>query len=763
MNKSTVDNEQMKLYIENQNEILRELQKIFMENLDHHTDNLGRINNCFSYLHVNADSSTDSFVETKGRNFYTPVVEDLLMEMNRKEFDKNSDINCYRCRHFLNIPQNLFKTFDGISNCTKEYEDNLTFVQAVVWLKMRIKFIKDISTEQFYLAFHKQWNNNKEKGKGTQCYNLRSSFEVEGSINESINLATTFNANEENNIISDSEFECANTVNLVCNVNEKKEHGNKQYTKQYDKYFTKKANCSFMFDSESSESSCNNSNQNKDTSNQYIIPDSGSEYSSSSDIFKENEETHNKKEHKSLKGNYFVIKEPLEVISLTSSCSDFLQNIFLEGESGSSTNSDQESCSKHQQNVDHLQKDKFRQFLELNTKPITECIDGKDSNFSISCSIHTKQIDTINSPPEDSAYETYPLCGKTSPLQNKDIEFFTDQNVDITTPCQKTDITNNADSLEILSINSNLEDWYLDQDQESSSSSMKSFLEAKYQQNTCSQKVENWIESLKYVDEHESVDCTSVENVKKERKISCQLVSYTLDALNVNDTAFQAVKVILSIFRDEKIVEQYMRKRYWKDSLEAQAVNTILDFRDVFETENKSDICTYEILQTIRNVLDRSIENMELNKVTVSIHEMSIILELCTSMPICIETINYLIERVNSQESVLILLLNNKKANIYSIINQLHAIFYALSLCLQKYLLVFSNKTNGEFKEEIIPSVADLWKKQSKFESIVLEESIHTREQRWCAILNNFAAITIESFPQFAEKSRRMSNIIART
>lgn len=59
-----------------------------------------------------------------------------------------------------------------------------------------------------------------------------------------------------------------------------------------------------------------------------------------------------------------------------------------------------------------------------------------------------------------------------------------------------------------------------------------------------------------------------------------------------------------------------MKTRNWDGTLEAQAVNAILDFRDVYETENKTDVCTHEILRAVTNTLDRCIENTALNKVS---------------------------------------------------------------------------------------------------------------------------------------------------
>lgn len=81
-----------------------------------------------------------------------------------KNFEENNNTNCYRCKHFFNIPPNLSEIYDKISDCAEEYEADLNFVQAIVWLKSATSCMKDVSVEQFHLIFHKQWNNNLDTG-----------------------------------------------------------------------------------------------------------------------------------------------------------------------------------------------------------------------------------------------------------------------------------------------------------------------------------------------------------------------------------------------------------------------------------------------------------------------------------------------------------------------------------------------------------------------------------------------------------------------
>lgn len=106
-------------------------------------------------------------------------------------------------------------------------------------------------------------------------------------------------------------------------------------------------------------------------------------------------------------------------------------------------------------------------------------------------------------------------------------------------------------------------------------------------------------------------------------------------------------------------------------------------------------------------------------------------------------------------------MINNKKADIHSIINQLHIIFFSLTFCLQKYRLVFCNKETNQFEEDVVPSVVDLWKKQLNFKGVIVEDSRRTRERRWLMILSDFTLVAMENFVQFAKKSQKLVNLLS--
>lgn len=83
----------------------------------------------------------------------------------------------------------------------------------------------------------------------------------------------------------------------------------------------------------------------------------------------------------------------------------------------------------------------------------------------------------------------------------------------------------------------------------------------------------------------------------------------------MDDVVFESAKMILSVFQNERIGKLYMTKRCWKDTLEEQALNAILDFCDISEAKYKTNAYTQEIVQIVTNILDENIENIRLNKV----------------------------------------------------------------------------------------------------------------------------------------------------
>ncbi|XP_043260703.1 uncharacterized protein LOC122402172 [Colletes gigas] len=695
-----------------------------------------------------------------------------------RKFDENN-IDCYRCKHFLNIPQNLIEACEKISDYTEDYEADIAFIQAVVWLKSMTMSMKDISIEQFHLVFHKQWNST---GKDFECCNRGRISEVEERDRECLHSTNSHNVTPKRDILLGSYLEYANSINSVCNVKQNKkcslsQHHQQSNAKQNDEDFIKSWSDLSIFDSRTRERYCKKSfTENSTTLNNFVISESDTEYSSCSDIFKdsfENEDINKVVRNindKLLEGSDFDIKTSVEKFLLTSCDSNFSRKCYLKLKNDVAVSSGEDDSSD--ENCSNL----ALELITERTKVFNSHFSTKNLPFSV------KQDDNVTCAQKDSAYDTYLLSGDCSILQNEDV-ILSGEKIDNIISYPRENNGTDVQDLEFCTAYMTEKDRMSDKSQQSCLSSLKlSFhqkddegadlisiksceRDAKKHSEGCESSTENTgltgsCAKKRKLDCANETDCTHKENIKVEKMVPSKWLKFTLDALSTDNVAFQSVKVILSILQDERISRQYMRKRCWNDTLEAEAVNTILNFRDVYEAEKKSNACTHEILQTVTNILEKGIGNPELNKITILTHEISIALELCNSTKVCIETINYLITKLKSQEGILVSLMNGKKADVYGIVNQLHIIFYALTLCFQKYRLFFSTKDGNKFEDETIPPVVDLWKKQLKSKDMIVEDSVYKRERRWLMILDDFTVVVADNFTQFAEKSRQLVNIL---
>lgn len=103
----------------------------------------------------------------------------------------------------------------------------------------------------------------------------------------------------------------------------------------------------------------------------------------------------------------------------------------------------------------------------------------------------------------------------------------------------------------------------------------------------------------------------------------------------------------------------------------------------------------------------------------------------------------------------------NMQKTTYIIINQLHLVFYALNIVLQKYRTIIPNDQRSRSAEKIIPHVADLWKihyihKELEYTDLDLDAA----EKRWLNVLENSAIVFTKHFVQFAEKSLSLVHLL---
>jgi len=133
---------------------------------------------------------------------------------------------------------------------------------------------------------------------------------------------------------------------------------------------------------------------------------------------------------------------------------------------------------------------------------------------------------------------------------------------------------------------------------------------------------------------------------------------------------------------------------------------------------------------------------------------VQIILELCNSLSICVEIIDHLIEKLKSFQSALINV-TELQENTHAMINQLHLLFYALNISIQKYRIIVSRNQESRFTKNTMPHVVDLWKRNHRIddEFEYMNLNLNITEMLWLNALENFSAASIENYLQFAEKS----------
>lgn len=111
-----------------------------------------------------------------------------------------------------------------------------------------------------------------------------------------------------------------------------------------------------------------------------------------------------------------------------------------------------------------------------------------------------------------------------------------------------------------------------------------------------------------------------IEN--EDKMISADWLNFTLESLRIECLIIKSIEVILSTLCDKKTVEEYMIKErrrnmrnYWKDSLEEEAINTVLNMSDIFITEKKPNICIKVIMTAIIRTLNAMTMRPQLNQI----------------------------------------------------------------------------------------------------------------------------------------------------
>lgn len=105
-------------------------------------------------------------------------------------------------------------------------------------------------------------------------------------------------------------------------------------------------------------------------------------------------------------------------------------------------------------------------------------------------------------------------------------------------------------------------------------------------------------------------------------------------------------------------------------------------------------------------------------------------------------------------------MLKEKFIGFHNVVNKVHLVLYALSICLQKYMINIRNTENNN-KGNVVPAVLKLWHKQWNIDC-VYSEKINERSniKHWANSLETFAITYIDDIPLLAEKTRQLHRIL---
>ncbi|XP_070165741.1 putative leucine-rich repeat-containing protein DDB_G0290503 [Polyergus mexicanus] len=261
-------------------------------------------------------------------------------------------------------------------------------------------------------------------------------------------------------------------------------------------------------------------------------------------------------------------------------------------------------------------------------------------------------------------------------------------------------------------------------------------------------------------------DLAKKKKENRDEVISASWLDFTIELLNSEHVILTSVKVILSMLCDKKTAQEYVAHRCWKDSLEEQAVNAVLNIADVLRMEKKPDICAKQIEKTIIETLDEMLTSLQLNETFIWIYRIQIILKFCNLLSICIKTINYLIIMLETLQYVLINAANENGRTTEIEINQLHLVSYALDMALRTYRILVPRDKKSQSAENAIPYVADLWKMRYRIENEKLEDTsfdLDATEKKWINVFQKFTVASVKHLVQFTDISFSLYHILIST
>ncbi|KMQ92106.1 fgfr1 oncogene partner [Lasius niger] len=548
-----------------------------------------------------------------------------------------------RCKSLLEIPSNIFPPSNKrMPSFIGQCEVQVSFIQAIVWLKSVTACVPQISVEKLQQLFDKRCNirdnYNYDENKHTEDVHVKSPLTTFVNktplIREMLNDSERFITPSFKNIL---DFSNVISPSMIY----------KSYTDSED---IQNETFSFMSPLKDQNESVvelskpgtstgyvvTNQEKRKEFLPQpYIIPDSDEE--SLSDL--------NDRFEKSITVD--DLQEPLQNFEYEqASCKNFnkrVNNEIIEDESISSTLKNvADSSSKF---VSSARSQSIESISNWEYNSDNNCIISLTSQYNVTDNMETSDYDPNNftnyltQPSNINLFQMSPLISCVTPReQNNANNFQTDRvqsrtlhddyndddfkyQINDNSPCTRMSDT----AIENEKNDSAYSTWQIETLNYDAKITTKPITANKPDTNV--RHHYNLRPRKKKVIKHEEATASSkkrksesAKNLSEERKknkdevISASWLDFTVDLLNAEHIIHTSVKVILSTLCDKRTAQEYAIHGCWKDSLEEQGVNAVLNIVDILRMEKKPNICEKEIETTIIATLDEMMTCVQLNE-----------------------------------------------------------------------------------------------------------------------------------------------------
>ncbi|XP_050464186.1 uncharacterized protein LOC126858150 [Cataglyphis hispanica] len=674
------------------NMFFRKLQQVVEESRNDQINN-GQISQDRTLIHTNNKKKT------------LPEKDSTFVQTNICN-ESHNNYTC-RCKYFSEIPSNVFPPFyKRIPSFLGQYEVEVNFIQAIVWLKSVTASITQIPVEKLQQLFDKQCNMrdnyNYDENRQTKDVHVESSLTI--PINKTPSIEEMLN-NSEVFITSSSE----NIFDSSCNI----------ISPMIYKSFIDPED----IQSETFDFKCSSKDRNESIA-ELSKPEASSGY-----VMK------NQKKKK-----------------------EFLSKSYINPDLNEDSLSDLNDLFEESDDMQEYQSFKHKRISSKNSKKRTPREENKANNFQTD-QVQSKTLHDYN----DDGFEydiNDSLCSLTSDIaaekQDHDSAYSTWK---IETFNYDAAITTKSISANKCISDANIGCHY-------NLRSRKKHVEVTVSPSLIQKSRHRRLSAGK---RSSSKKCKSAKDLSKKKKgnkdeiISSNWLDFTVEVLNSEHVILTSIKVILSTLFNKRTAQEYAVHRCWKDSLEEQAVNAILNVVDILRLEKKSDICTKEIEKAIVETLDEMLTSLELNETSIWIYRIQIILKFCNLLPICIKTINYLLTILGTLQDVLIKAENENERTTEIEINQLHLISYALDMTLRTYRILVPRNKNSQCA---ISYIGNRWKMRYRIENkMKLEDTsfdldVDVTEKKWIDVLQKFTVVSVKHLIQFSDISFSLYHIL---